>query len=407
MKRFVFIAQFRDNCGYAVAARGYLKALDHYLKMHPKAFHLSIFTIPLETNNSKITEEEEALIEKYEISYDEVDNLIIHNQPQYTVIWSMPPPMIVWKDKSALPIWIKVKQLFDHSSDNVNISFWEATDIPRFWMDIFDAIKTSKVIVACDWNEQVYRRRLGERVYRVPCVVEQSDIKDITEISSLRSLLSGKYVFLSVAQWQPRKGLKDLLRAYYMEFAKRQDVVLVLKTYINIMNNNPMSASQQKQEIQKQIVEIRNSIYLDDGSNPSALVVVVPGAISKGNLNWLYNSCNAFVLPTRGEGFCIPLAEAMQFNKRVIVPREGGHVDLLRGYPEDSIFLTDGMWQPYEGLPGYTCNMDWYLADIKSVRKQMRAAFESGLVDHISPQSLSLNTIELVGDKLAGVLLNV
>ena len=38
----VYAAQFRDSSGYAVAARGYLKALDAYLLEHPNAFNLKI-----------------------------------------------------------------------------------------------------------------------------------------------------------------------------------------------------------------------------------------------------------------------------------------------------------------------------------------------------------------------------
>ena len=40
----VYMAQFRDVSGYAVAARGYLKALDTYLNSTPHDINLKIYS---------------------------------------------------------------------------------------------------------------------------------------------------------------------------------------------------------------------------------------------------------------------------------------------------------------------------------------------------------------------------
>ena len=44
MINVVYCAQFRDSAGYGVAARGYLKALEEYLKKNPDAFNLKLYS---------------------------------------------------------------------------------------------------------------------------------------------------------------------------------------------------------------------------------------------------------------------------------------------------------------------------------------------------------------------------
>lgn len=404
MKNFLFVAQFLDNAGYAVAARGWLKALDAFLRENPDAFGLKVFVIPLETQNSKVTDAERKLVAQYELK---ADDIVSYAKKNYDIIWLMPPPMISWKDRSDLPLWQQIKMLFAASQDNINMSFWEATAIPNDWIEVFKLLKTKKVIVACKWNKSVYEEALIRvcDVGLVPCVVDPVECSNIAKISTLEPFLKGRYVFLSVAQWQPRKGLNDLLRAYYAEFGHRQDVLLILKTYINIMNGYSASNQQQHVRIVNEIKAIREQIFLEDGSHPTAQVIVVPGAIPRENLNWLYSVCNSFVLPTRGEGFCYPLAEAMQFGKPVLVSAKGGHLDLVDNY--SMAWLTGGTWEQYEGLAGYHCNMNWYRADINFLRENMaffaqhKGEYSAGVFN-----GAAYSPIE-VGKRLAKELLNV
>ena len=43
------------------------------------------------------------------------------------------------------------------------------------------------------------------------------------------------------------------------------------------------------------------------------------GKISEGEKIWLYSNCEAFLFPSQGEGFGLPVIEAMQFGKPVLV----------------------------------------------------------------------------------------
>ncbi len=41
-------------------------------------------------------------------------------------------------------------------------------------------------------------------------------------------------------------------------------------------------------------------------------------ALDDGELCWLYQNCQAFVIPSSTEGFCLPLAEALHFSDRIV-----------------------------------------------------------------------------------------
>ncbi len=41
-------------------------------------------------------------------------------------------------------------------------------------------------------------------------------------------------------------------------------------------------------------------------------------------INYLYQNCNALIAPSRGEGFGLPMAEAMLFDLPVITTAYGG-----------------------------------------------------------------------------------
>ena len=49
--------------------------------------------------------------------------------------------------------------------------------------------------------------------------------------------------------------------------------------------------------------------------------IFLPGIVSDEEKVWLYTHCDAFLFPSRLEGFGLPLIEAMQFGKRVFSSR--------------------------------------------------------------------------------------
>tara|TARA_Y100000296_G_scaffold36897_1_gene42724 strand:+ start:16249 stop:18291 length:2043 start_codon:yes stop_codon:yes gene_type:complete len=367
--RVVYCSQFRDSSGYASAARGYLKALDTFLAEFPDAFELKVHTIIVE-HTSRLSNEELALLEKYEFrSNGEIDTWI---QNPYLILWHQPPPMMTIERFRDNEYWVAGRRLLDNATCNVNLTVWEADDIPDYWNEVYDRFDTSAVIVPSKWNLETLSNRVDRNVYHVPHVLED-DIVNPKPIYSLEDKIKDKFTVLSVGQWQNRKGFDLLIPAFCMEFGRSSDAILLVKTYGTLMKGVGMPQEEQAKQIATEIVNLKNSVFMDDGRSASAEIALLPDVMPFENLSWLYNEADLFALLTRGEGFGLPVAESLLHKTPVLITERGGHVDFIN---PGAAFFVEGHWSPYVNRPEYSCNMNWYEPHMLSARKQLRTAYE-------------------------------
>jgi glycosyltransferase involved in cell wall biosynthesis/tetratricopeptide (TPR) repeat protein len=135
------------------------------------------------------------------------------------------------------------------------------------------------------------------------------------------------FVFYSVFQWHGRKGWRDLITAWARAFAPGDDVQLVLKTMRGAKGAPPPEA---------QIDEHLSDLGLS--RERVAPILVIDEAIGDDELRGLYFAADAFVLPTRGEGWGIPYMEAMACGLPTIGTRWSGHLDFMN---DENSFLVD------------------------------------------------------------------
>ena len=122
--------------------------------------------------------------------------------------------------------------------------------------------------------------------------------------------LGDGFRFLHISSCFPRKGVDLLLRAYFNSFTCEDPVTLVIKTFPNPHN-----------QVDRLLAELRQK-------HPNAPdVVLINEDLPDGVLRTLYQSCHCLVAPSRGEGFGLPLAEAMLHDLPVITTGYGGQTD--------------------------------------------------------------------------------
>jgi FkbM family methyltransferase len=118
------------------------------------------------------------------------------------------------------------------------------------------------------------------------------------------------FTFLHVSSGFPRKGVDVLLAAFARAFRATDNVRLVIKVFPNPHN-----------DIAGRIERLRRREW----DMPE--IVLVDRDMAEPEMLHLYGEADAVVLPTRGEGFNIPAAEAMAAGIPLIVTGFGGQTD--------------------------------------------------------------------------------
>lgn len=170
-------------------------------------------------------------------------------------------------------------------------------------------------------RDSIVRSGLG-KVYVMPLGVdiEQFDPEKVEPIKCPDSMIE-KYKFLSIMGYSERKGVSVLIRAFSEEFSGDKDVILYLK-------GGWYDHDKAKAEVENIMKDIKNPplIHLDFTVYPDDIMAQI------------YKMCDCFVLPTRGEGFGLPFAEAMSMELPVIGTRWSGQLDFMN---DDNSYLID------------------------------------------------------------------
>lgn len=121
---------------------------------------------------------------------------------------------------------------------------------------------------------------------------------------------SDAFCFLHISSCFPRKGIDILLDSYSKAFSAQDNVLLIIKTFPNPHN-----------DVEEQLARLRET-------RPDCPAIhLINEDLSIGQINTLYQRADALVAPSRGEGFGMPMAEAMLWDVPVITTGYGGHTD--------------------------------------------------------------------------------
>ena len=201
---------------------------------------------------------------------------------------------------------------------------WEESVIPESYIKDFntylDGIGTmsdyvTEKLIECGITIPVKTMGIG-----VELVENYEDLKPF-HTKSKKSIK-----FLHISSAFPRKGVDVLLKGFYEAFTGNDDVCLILKTFPNIHN-----------KVSDMIADL-NKQY----ENPPE-VEWIDYDMPKEDLYSLYKASDCYVSVARGEGFGLPVAEAMLAKIPVIVCPNSGMADFCN---ENTALLVD-----YELVP--------------------------------------------------------
>jgi glycosyltransferase involved in cell wall biosynthesis len=185
-------------------------------------------------------------------------------------------------------------------------------------------------------------------------------------------ILNKSFKFYFIGEYTERKNIKDLIIAFHLAFDISQPVTLVLKTSISGMSSN-----ESYKTIEKDIDSIKKQLNI---SSRYKKEILVTEKLSYKDLIGLHNSCDCLVMPSYGEAFCRPAAEALCLGKMPIVTDNTGMVDFINN---DNGFVVQSSKVPVvvskrtlsEDFDIYNAQEYWYKVQIYDLIDKMRTAY--------------------------------
>lgn len=194
----------------------------------------------------------------------------------------------------------------------VMIQPWEFGGIPQEWLlpmrDLVD-----EIWVPTNWVRDCYIKSgiPGDKVQVIPNGVDPNVFSPIGPKLRLKTEKSFRFLFLggTIA----RKGIDIVLEAYLQAFSASDDVCLVIK--------GQPGAVYKGSELDVLVQSIQNN-------RPDAPEIEYTNvALTEEEMGAIYRACDVLVHPYRGEGFGLPIAEAMSSGLPVIITANGAARD--------------------------------------------------------------------------------
>ena len=239
-----------------------------------------------------------------------------------------------------------------HRAWKIGWTMLEVDGIPRRWADFCN--RMDEIWVPSRWGAERFAECGVTRPIRV-MPLGYDPLRFRPDLPAARA--SERFTFLSVFEWGERKAPETLLRAWASAFTAADDVLLLLR-----VNNYDGHV-----KVHEQI----EALNLPEDGPPVALLY--NHHIAGRQLGTLYRSADAFVLPTRGEGWGMPILEAMACGLPVIATAWSGPSEFFHegvGYPValKGLVAADAKCPHYAGFR-------WADPDVDDLAAKMRRVF--------------------------------
>jgi glycosyltransferase involved in cell wall biosynthesis len=231
---------------------------------------------------------------------------------------------------------------------------WEESAFPRQFVQYFneglDLVTTMSVFV---------RDVLRQNGVRVPIEVAglgADHILSVPQKPLSAAPRPGVFDFLHVSSCFPRKAADLLVRAFCAEFSQRDDVRLIIKSFPNPHN-----------EIERIITEIAER-YPNH-----APIHLLMQSLDLAEMRYLYETAGCLVSASRGEGFGLPVAEAMFAGCPVIATIHSGQADICS---PDHCWPVDFEMEPARTHLTEGASL-WAKPLVGSLREQLRNVYRA------------------------------
>src|ERR1035437_9079152 len=345
LKGVWYIGQYGTS-GYASAAKGYLY---HYFTNG-----IPITWEPLYFDNSRLNDDNvydivvKSLINKPIAQHDLV---IMHCTPD---LWPK-----FWKEKKS----ILVNKIVN------GYCTWETNRLPPEWVKCINGY-VNECWVPSTYNEQSFKESGVTKPIRVvphiflPCPLpppETVKLVDMTNNGQIEK--SNLYTFYTIGELNIRKGIEDTIQVFCKAFKPTDPVRLIFKVHYRTYGL----------ENKKKCEEILTEEIIKYPNHPP--IICLLESMTPNEMLALPSIGDCYVGLTKAEGFGLPIFDAFNYGKKVIVTGYSGHLDFLG---KDYAGLVKYKMGPVVGMTSFSANyteeQSWAYPDLDHAIELVRKA---------------------------------
>ena len=345
----LFVGVYRDGTGWGNAAQNYILALD--------AANVDVVPRHIKLNNNQADVTERILeLEKKDICGCE---LVIQN---------------------ILPYQME----YHGKLKNVGLYFTETSSIKRSgWVEKINLLDEA-------WVANSQSRKVSEssgvnipiRKFHVPVDTSVYE-KQYDNLYQQLPELKDNFVFYFVGEVTRRKNLVALLKAFHLEFAPSENVHLLIKA-----NLSGMSDVECSQKVQEMCDTVKTELKIYKNKNDYKQELILCQNLSQEMMMVVHQTCDCFVMPSFGEGWCMPAFDAMAMGNTPIVNNVGGMTEFI---DDSNGWLVKNNQEPVFGMSNsslpsmFSARENWWNIDVLDLMRCMREAYK----DHEKRKSKS------------------
>jgi len=295
----MYIGQYGTS-GYATAAKGYVYR--YFINNY------DIKWVPLRFDETELSKDcpynliAESTINK---NYAEYDTFIYHTTPD---------------------LWESLNHQYSNINKNKKIfgyAAWETSKLPPKWTEYIND-NVNEVWCPSSYNYHVFKESgvtipisVVPHVFLQKPLIEKKNIQLININGQPITSVEGVYTFYTIGEFNNRKGIDDIIKVFCKTFTKNDKVRLLIKThYKNYTPNNKKYCLDKISDLVKDYTDLPEIHYLIDNASERDILA-------------LHSLGDCYVSLTKSEGFGIPIFDAFNYRKPIIVTGYGGHMDFL------------------------------------------------------------------------------
>ena len=358
----LFVGPYRQNDGWGAASRDYIKAISTRTP--------SLTCRPIYYTNNSLSSIDEKIVEYENSIYTD-----------YGIVFQkcLPHSLTVNKKiKKNIGIVMLETNNLSHSVSVNNINGMDEICVPS--QQEAKCLKMSGVnvpikVISQPIDIDFYKRNTSHKL-------------------DLNSNLDRTFKFYTIGEFIERKNLLDLVLAFHLAFNDTDNVSLILKT--NYPGNN---SKQSYNGIKETIDGFKNKLNLKKRYKNE---IIITDRLSDKDMIGLHNSCDCFVMPSCGESFCRPAAEALILGKTPIVTDNTGMTDFINN---DNGYVINSKKCPVvinqrtlsNDFDIYTANEHWYKPNIYNMIECMQKVYDLYKKDRKSyeeKKQMGINSID-------------